>query len=111
MGLTPVRDGMNQSQDPLIAHHPQIENLIVAGAGCYNRAKDLPSLGKNVVKLIKGESINPYYGWNPDKKSPHLDQPRLLARGNFMDLERKAEASAAVQSWKPQTELGYLDVI
>jgi hypothetical protein len=115
MGLIPVRDGMTQTQDPLISQHPQYDNFVIAGAGCYNRAKDLPSLGENIVKVIKGEPINPYYGWNPDTKPLHHDQPLLLSRGNFMDLEREAERSPAVKNWmsrqKSQTKIGYLDEI
>jgi hypothetical protein len=106
---------MTQNQQPLIAQHLKYDNLVVAGAGCYNRAKDLPTLGETIVKVIKGEPINLHYGWDPATNPPHHDQPLLRARGNFPDLEREAANSPAVKNWmemrKSNAKSEYLDEI
>lgn len=93
-------DGMTQSQTPLIARHPQYRNLSIVGGGSYNRAKDLPVLGEEVVKMLADEPLHPSYGWHPSDDLSNQDQPRLLARGDFGDLEREAEKNPEVRAWR-----------
>jgi hypothetical protein len=105
---------MTLTQDPLISRHPQYANLSIVGGLSYTRAKDIPVLGQDVLNLIYGEPINLNYGWNPDMEPLHPHQPRLLAQGNFEDLELEADRHEDVQSWKKRAsypEKNYLEEI
>jgi hypothetical protein len=106
---------MTLTQEPLISRHPQYGNLSIVGGLSYTRAKDIPVLGQDVLKLICGKPINSNYGWNPGTEPPHLHQPRLLAQGNFEELELEAERHVDVKSWKKKharyAEKNYLEEI
>lgn len=96
---------MTPTQHPVTTRHPEYENLILDTGFSYTRAKDFPTHGEEVANVIYGTPINPNYGWLPHTESSHqdqlhLDQPRLLARGNFEDLELKAGKDPRVQAWK-----------
>ena len=49
--------------------------------------------------------MKPEYGWDLCIHSLHSDQPLLLARGNFKDLERIAEGDTEVQKMKQALKL------
>jgi hypothetical protein len=109
------RDGITQTQDPLISRHPGYNNLVIAGGGSYTRAKDLPTLGKNVLNAISGDPT-PDYCWNVVGKSAlHSDQPLLLPKGNFKDLEAAAMNDPEVREWRQEREsqinIDYLELI
>lgn len=93
---------MTPTQQPIISIHPQQKNLLVIAGLSYTRAKDLPTLGEYVVGLLHGDNIGSQYDWDPPEVLQHhqQQQPRLLARGNFADLELKAESTPEVQSWR-----------
>ena len=106
---------MTETQNPLLARHPHFENLFITGGGSYNRAKDLPILGEDVVSLVNGGSVDSCYHWESSGQSIHHDQPGLLAGASFQDLDRDAEKNPEVKNWmatrKSQDTLEYLEVI
>src|SRR5438552_11576143 len=91
---------MTQTQNHIISCHPHYDNLFIAGGGSYTHTKDLSILRENVLNLINIDSVKLEYGWDPCIYSLHNDQPLLLARGNFKDLERIAEGDTEVQKMK-----------
>ncbi|KAL2144205.1 hypothetical protein VTI28DRAFT_9496 [Corynascus sepedonium] len=68
--VTSYWDGVTETQDPIIARHPQFENLVCAAGGSFNRAKDLPTIGDTVADVLSGEPVSD--------------------RGDFATLEGKA---------------------
>lgn len=96
---------MTETQNPLIARHPSYENLFIAGGGSYNRAKDLPTLGENIVRLVRGEYIDPRYNWDAITETIHQDQPGLLAGISFQELEEQALQNPEVKNWDSHRQL------
>jgi hypothetical protein len=96
------RDGITATQDPIIARHQCYENLFLNGGGGFNRAKDLSTLGETVAKMLRGEEIDHRYGWEGITDTGNGDQPLLIARGDFSELDRTASENAAVIEWKQE---------
>jgi hypothetical protein len=88
--------------------------LVIAGGGSYNRAKDLPTLGSTVFQACHGDP-SPEYGWGTRERSTHNDQPLLLPRGDFKNLEAAAQNDPEVKSWilrrQERINVDYLEVI
>jgi len=90
--ITAVRfycDGVTATQTPLIAKHPIIRNLILDCGGSYTRAKDLPTDGGYVTRLLKGETIPERLSWN-GSTSTKEEHPHLVGRDNFDSMEEQA---------------------
>ncbi|KAK4119491.1 hypothetical protein N657DRAFT_637284 [Parathielavia appendiculata] len=83
-------DGVTETQAPLITRHPGIENLILACGGSYTRAKDLPTDGGYVARLLNEEGGPERFTWK-GATSTEQDQPLLVGRTNFECLEEQAQ--------------------
>lgn len=81
---------------PLICKHPEVANLVVAGGGSYNHAKDAPGIGRRILDAVKGPG-DPACGWNSTSSSTSGVQAHLMTQSNFPDLEQEAARDGAVQ--------------
>ncbi|KAL2020057.1 hypothetical protein VTK56DRAFT_8960 [Thermocarpiscus australiensis] len=84
-------DGVTETQDPIIARHPQFQNLVCAAGGSFNRAKDLPTIGSIVANVLSGQQVSDRYSWEPKTKYSHRDHSHLVGRGDFASLEKEAQ--------------------
>lgn len=82
-------DGVTGNQAPLIASHPALSNLLVAGGGSYTRAKDLPTNGAYVANLLNGGEVPSRFSWD-DLASTGQDHPHLVPKTDFAFLEAEA---------------------
>jgi len=73
----------------LITKHPVLENLLLDCGGSYTRAKDLPTNGVYIARLLTGEAAPERFSWN-GSTSTIQDQPLLVATDDFDTLEIKA---------------------
>lgn len=71
-------------------------NLVVAGGGSYNHAKDAPGIGWRILDTVKGPG-DPACGWNSTSSSISGVQAHLKTQTNFLDLEQEATRDGAVQ--------------
>jgi len=114
-GIKCYWDGTTPTQDPVIARHPQFENLVNIVGLSYNWAKHLTNLGALAVKVIDGEQIDPKYAWGPDTNRLYENHPHLQAKHDFAELELIARKNPDVQAWKERrtsyNDDGYLEVI
>lgn len=85
------RDGVTETQDPIIAKHPQYQNLTCAAGGSFNRAKDLPTIGNIVAKVLSDQPVSDRYSWKPETKYSHRDHSHLVGRGDFATMEKEAQ--------------------
>jgi hypothetical protein len=97
-----VRDGITASQNPIIALHPDFENLVVAAGMSFTSAKDV-FVGRDVVDVGNGKDL-PRCGWDPIPPSPDNNQPLLLPQANFEELEIMAEQDPRVRKWKAENQ-------
>ncbi|KAK4040369.1 hypothetical protein C8A01DRAFT_15738 [Parachaetomium inaequale] len=91
------RDGVTETQDPIIARHPEFQNLVCAAGGSFNRAKDLPTIGGVVADVLGGRPVSDRYGWEPKTRDSHHDHPHLVGRGDFATMEKEAQAQQGAQ--------------
>jgi len=100
--VTSFWDGVTETQDPIIARHPQFQNLVCAAGGSFNRAKDLPTIGSIIANVLGGQPVSDRYSWEPETKYSHRDHSHLVGRGDFAAMEKEAQQhgqdSAANQS-------------
>lgn len=95
------RDGVTGNQKPIIARHPDHNNLIIAGGGSYTHAKDLPYIGRFITDVVQGIEIHSQFGWDNSHAGKHLDnQPALCTDLLFDDLELEASRDQRVKDWK-----------
>jgi hypothetical protein len=73
-------------------------NFTIGAGGSFTFAKDI-YVGRDVVKVLDG-AVLPKTGWGPIAASANDNQPLLLPKGNFHDLEIKAEQDPKVRKWK-----------
>ena len=94
------RDGVTDDQNPIIARHPQHQNLLIAGGASYTHAKDLPEIGLAIVDTLNGKGTASF-GWaRSSMPQGSHNQPALLAHMDFEELEHQASQSAEVERWK-----------
>ncbi|KAF1949669.1 hypothetical protein CC80DRAFT_484052 [Byssothecium circinans] len=91
ISITSFWDGVTETQDPIIARHPQFRNLVCAAGGSFNRAKDLPTIGSIVADVLSGQRVSDRYSWEPKTKYSHRNQPHLVGRGDFATMEKEAQ--------------------
>ncbi|KAK3906019.1 FAD dependent oxidoreductase [Staphylotrichum tortipilum] len=84
-------DGVTETQDPIIARHPQFQNLVCAAGGSFNRAKDLPTIGSIVADVLGGQDVSERYSWEPETRHSHRNHSHLVARGDFATMEKEAQ--------------------
>ncbi|KAJ5806870.1 hypothetical protein N7474_010462 [Penicillium riverlandense] len=89
--VTSFWDGITQTHDPIVARHPQLQNLVCAAGGSFNRAKDLPTIGNIVADVLDGQPVHDRYGWDPEMRYSHHDEPSLLSRGDFAAMDEQAK--------------------
>ena len=65
----------------------------------------MPSIGKIIADVLCGLPIPERFGWNPNIKSQHRDQPHLVGRANFEALEKQAVESQ--DDWNSAGVVGY----
>jgi hypothetical protein len=78
------------TQAPIKAKHPAFENLYLDCGGSYTSAKDLPTGGEYIARLLKGEAVPERFSWQ-GVKSAQGDQPHLFAQTDFETLEERAK--------------------
>lgn len=96
--LTSQRDAVTEDQTPLIARHPDHNNLLIASGGSYTRAKDFPTIGRII------DNPSEEFGWNSsinEEKMEH-NQPLLLTSDLFSDLNDAAARNPEVRSLMAQ---------
>lgn len=78
---------------PYITRHPEILNLIIAGGASYTHGKDLPTIGKTIVKVLDDrleESSRIRHGWRRLETPEPSSQPLLASGRQYHELETEA---------------------
>ncbi len=82
------RDAVTPNQDWIISSHPAAKGLYVAGGGSFHSWKFLPTIGKYVSRMLKGElGAEQAEKWVWDRANEWAACEMYIPRSDLRDFE------------------------
>lgn len=82
------RDSVTPNQDFIISPHPACKGLYIAGGGSFHSWKFLPTIGKYVVQMLKGQlASEPAEKWAWDRKDEGAACEMYIPQKDLKDFD------------------------